>query len=104
MAAAIDGGDMEGVGEPVERDRTRQRNDMAAIDQAAAEAAFALDELVEGDARGVLIKPRRDHVLGFLDGIAVDMIDLLADGIIPEFGGAAGEREVIIDNVVRRPG
>jgi len=35
-----------------------------AIDQPAAEAALGLDELVEMDARGVLIEPRRDLVLG----------------------------------------
>ena len=35
--------------------------------------------MVEVDARRVLIKPRRDLMLGFLDGHAVDVVDLLAD-------------------------
>ena len=57
---------------------------MAAIDQPAAEAALALGELVEVHARGVLIEPRRDLVLGFLDRHAVDMVDLLADLVVAE--------------------
>src|SRR6266704_1598815 len=84
MPAAIDRSDMKGIGEAIERQRARQRNDMPAVDQPPAEAALALDELVEMNARGVLIEPRRDLVLGFLDRHAVDMIDSLADFIIAE--------------------
>ena len=84
VPAAIDGGDMKGIGEAVERQRARQRNDMAAIDQPPAEAALLGGEQIEMDARGVLIEPRRDHVLGFFDGHAVDMIDLLADLVVAE--------------------
>ena len=47
----------------------RARGDhMAAIDQALAEAALGFGELVEMDPRGVVIEPRRHHVLGFFDG------------------------------------
>ena len=55
---------------------------MATVDQAAAKAALAFIELVEVNARCVLIETRGDLVLGFLDRNAVDVIDLLADMII----------------------
>ena len=69
---------MEGVGEAVEAQRARQRDDMAAIDQPPPEAALALAELVEMDLGVVLEQARRDLVLGLLDRHAVDMIDFLA--------------------------
>jgi hypothetical protein len=77
---------------------------VAAIDQAAAEPALGLDELVEMDARGVLIEPGRDLVLGLLDRDAVDMVDLLADRVVAEAMRAAGEREIIGCDVDRRSG
>ena len=40
-AAAVDGRDLEGVGEAVEREGARQRDRVAAVDQPAAEAALA---------------------------------------------------------------
>src|ERR1700738_77272 len=95
MPPAIDRCDMIGVAESVERERARQRYDVAAIDQAAAEAVLALGELVEMNARRVLVEPRRHLVLGFLDCHAVDMVDHLADLIIAPAMRAAGEREVI---------
>ena len=52
---------------------------MAAIDEAAAEAALALDMLIEMHPRRVLEQPRGELVLGLLDGLAVDMVDLVAD-------------------------
>ena len=59
---------------------------MAAIDQPLAEPAFAFGEMIEVDARGVLIKPRRHHVLGVLDRDAGDVIDLLAGLVVAEIG------------------
>src|SRR4051812_9993828 len=50
-AAAVDGGDVKRVGETIERDRTRQGNDVAAVDQPASEAALRRRELIEVDAR-----------------------------------------------------
>ncbi len=41
VTAAIDGGDVEGVGEAVEGQRAGERDDVAAIDQPPAEAALA---------------------------------------------------------------
>src|SRR5689334_23578981 len=99
MAAAIDRGDLKCVGEPVERQRPRQRNDVPAIDQPPPEPSFALDELIEMNARGVLIEPGRNLMLGFLDRDAVDMIDSLADVVVAETVRAAGERKVIGGNV-----
>ena len=95
VPAAIDRGHVERVGKAVKRERARQRNDVAAIDQPAAEAAFALGELVEMDARGVLVEPCRDHVLGFLHGDAVDVVDFFPDLVVAEAVRAAGQRVVI---------
>ena len=67
MAAAIDGGDVEGVGEAVEGERAGERDDVAAVDQPLAEAALLGAVLVEMDARGVLIEPGRDLMLGLFD-------------------------------------
>src|SRR5215472_339319 len=75
---------------------------MAAIDQASPKSSFAFRELVEMNARGVLIKPRRDLMLGFLDGDAVDVVNSLADVVVAETIGAAGEREVIGGELDRR--
>ena len=82
VAPGIDGGDMEGVGEAVERQRARQGDDMAAIDKAAAEAVGGLFILVEMNLGGVLVKAGGEHVLGLLDGHAIDMVDALAGGIV----------------------
>src|SRR6478735_7524161 len=104
MAAAVDGGDMEGIGEAIDRERAGERYHMAAIDQPASEASLLGGELVEMDARRVLVEARRDLVLRLLDGDAVDMIDAFADFIVAEFVSAAGQREVVARNVERRAG
>src|SRR5215469_277671 len=77
---------------------------MSAVDQPPPESSLAFDELIEMNARGVLIEPRRDLMLGFFDRDPVDVIDPLADVIVAETGGAAGEREVIGGDVDRRTG
>ena len=61
-------------------------------------------ELIEVDARRVLVEPGRDLVLGLLDRHAVDMIDALADFVVAEAIGAAGEREIVGGDVERRAG
>ena len=48
------------------------------------------------DARGVLIEPRRDHVLGFFHRDAVDVVDLFAGLVVAEAMRAAGEHGVVI--------
>ena len=101
---AIDRRHVERIAEPVERERARQRDGVAAIDQPVAEAAFALGEVVEMNARGVLIKPRRDHVLGVLDRDAVDVIDLLARLVVAEAVRAAGQHGVVGRRIDRRAG
>ena len=47
MAAAVDGGNVEGVGEAVEGERAGERDDVAAVDQPAAEPALAFGVLVK---------------------------------------------------------
>ena len=77
---------------------------MAAIDQAAAEAALAFGELVEMNARGVLVKPCRGHMLGFLDGDAVDVVDALAHFVVAEAMRTAGQHRVIGGRIDDRAG
>src|SRR5262249_33389057 len=67
MAAAVQRGDAEGVLEPVERQRTREADDVTAIDEALAEPARPLGMEIEVDARRVLVEPRRHRMLGLLD-------------------------------------
>ena len=95
MAAGIDRRDLKRVGESVERQRARQADHMATIDEPASEAAFAFTELVEMNARRVLVQPRRHHVLGFFDRHAVDMVDLLADRVVVPRMRAAGKRKIV---------
>ena len=95
VAAAVDRGDVEGVGEPVEAEGARERDDVAAVDQAAAEPALAFAELVEMHLRGVLVEARRDLVLGLFDGHAVDVVDPFALGVVAPAIGRAGERDVV---------
>src|SRR3984957_1457998 len=104
MPAAIDGGDGEGVGQPIEGQRPGERDDVAAVDQPPAEAALLGAELVEMDARGVLIESRRDLMLGLFDRIAVDMVDLFANFVIAETIGAAGKREIVSVDIERGTG
>src|SRR5579863_2239027 len=75
VSSGVDTRDMEGVGEAVEAQRARQRDDMAAIDQTTAEAALAFSKLIEMDLGGVLEEARRNLMLGFLDRHAVDVVD-----------------------------
>src|ERR1700722_12830339 len=95
MAPAVDRGDVKGVGEAIEAQRARKRNDVPAIDQPASETALALAELIEMDLGAVLKQARRDLMLGLLDGDAVDVVDLLADGIIAPAMRRTGERKII---------
>ena len=60
MPSAVDRRYMERVTKPVEAERAGQRNGVAAINQPVAETAFAFCEMVEMDARGILIKSRCD--------------------------------------------
>ena len=70
MASAVDGGDVKGVGEAVERDGAGERDDMSAVDQPAFEAALRRRKLIKVDARGVLTEPGRGLVFGLFDGDA----------------------------------
>src|SRR5512145_3260984 len=68
---------------------------MAAINESPAEAAFALDMLVEMHPCGVLEQAGGKLMLGLLDGLAVDMIDLVAHRVIAPAPWRAGERVVV---------
>ena len=46
------------------------------------------------DLGGVLVESRGDLVLGLLDGHAVDMVDLLADGVVGMPMGRARQEPV----------
>jgi len=63
---------------------------VAAIDQAAAEAALCLFVLVEMHLRGVLVEAGRELVLGLLDGHRVDVVDLFANLVVAPAVAAAG--------------
>ena len=104
VPAAVDRRDVEGVGEAVEAQRARQRDDVAAVDQPPAEPALALAELVEMHLGGVLVEAGRDLVLGLLDGDAVDMVDALARRVVAPAMGRAGEREIVGGGVDLRAG
>src|SRR5216683_8089550 len=82
VPAAIDAGDVESVAEPVERQRAGERNHVPAIDQAAAEPALTLGELVEVDLGRILVQSCRDLVLGLLYRHAVHVIDPLAGRVV----------------------
>src|SRR5262249_56330086 len=94
----------KGVGEPVEAQAPRDRDDVAAVDESASKPAFALNVLVEVDARGVLEQARSELVLRFLYCLAVDVVDLVADRIIAPALGRAGERVVVALYIERRGG
>ena len=95
---------VRGIGEPVEAQSPRQRDHVAAIDEALAEAAVTGRECVEMHLRGVLEQARRDLMLCLFDRHAVDVIDLLANRIVGPAMGRAGESEIIGRAVDRRTG
>src|SRR5262249_27098446 len=102
VARAVQPENVKGVGEPVEAQAPRDRDDVAAVDESASKPAFALDVLVEVDARGVLEQARSELVLRFLYCLAVDVVDLVADRIIAPALGRAGERVVVALDIERR--
>ena len=74
---------------------------MAAVNQPFAEAAFAFGEVIEVNARRVLIKPRRDHVLGVFDGNADNVVDFFTLGVVAvamRTAGQFGVVEVVLDD------
>src|ERR1700719_719084 len=93
---------MECIAKTVEGERARQRNGVTAIDQAAAEPAFAFGKLIEMNTCGVLVKPRGGGMLGFFDGNAVHVIDLFAGFIMIKTVWAAGENRVVGRSINRR--
>src|SRR3546814_15287366 len=68
VRAGVDGGELHGAAETVERKRPRQRDHVATVDDAPAEAALSLGMLGEVHARRVLVEARRHLMLRLLDG------------------------------------
>src|SRR3546814_2890397 len=92
VRAGVDGGELHGAAETVERKRPRQRDHVATVDDAPAEAALALGMLVEVHARRVLVEARRHLMLRLLDGHGVAVVDPLARFVIGPAMRRAGRR------------
>ena len=89
MPSAVDGGNPEGVGQPVEAQCAGQADDVAAVDYPLTEAPILFGMLVKVHLGGILIEPRGDHVVALLHGHGVNMVDLFTGFIIiPEVGTA----------------
>ena len=102
MARAVQPENMEGVGQPVEAQAARDRDEMAAIDEPPPEPPLAFDMLIEMHPRGVLEQAGGELMLGLLDGLAVDMVDLVADRVVVEALGRTGERIVVAAEIELR--
>ncbi len=101
MTRAVEAEHVEGVGEAVKAERAGDRDDVPPIDEPPAEALLGLTVLVEMHAGGVLIEARRHLVFGLFDGLAVHVIDLVADRIVFPAAGGAGQR-IIVDCELQR--
>src|SRR5690554_6056510 len=96
VCAAVPAEDAERVLKTVIGERSREADDMPAVDEPPLEARLIGLELIEMDLRRVLIKARREHMVRLFDRHAVDMIDALADLIVvEEIASAAWPRRAI---------
>src|SRR5215510_5629117 len=86
---------MKGIAQAIEGQRARKRNGVSAIDKTTTEPSAAFGELVEMNARGVLIKARRDLVFGFFDSHAVNVVDFFTNFVIAEAMHAPRQHIVI---------
>ena len=77
---------------------------MTAIDETAPEPALSFGVLVEMDLGGVLVEPGGKLVLGLFHGHAVDVVDLLADGIVAEPELRSGKVIVPVGGIEQRRG
>src|SRR5271166_1060110 len=102
MTARIDAGDMEGIFESIETQRAGERDDVAAINKAAAKATLSLLVLVKVNPCVILVEPPRKLMLGLFDGHTIEVIDLLANLIIPPSPRAAGKRVAVCVSVERQ--
>jgi hypothetical protein len=99
MAAAVERDDHLRIRQPVERQRARQADDMPAIDQPPAILARGGVEMHLG---GVLPEPGGQHVLGLLDGHAVDMVDHLAHRVVAPAVRLSGQGEIVAGEIQPR--
>ena len=96
MGAAVEARDDLGIGETVEAQSARHRDHMPTIDQPLAILAQCGVEMHLG---GVLPQPRGQHMLGLLNGDAIDMVNLLANLVIPPAVRLACEGEIIVGEI-----
>src|SRR5262245_4509641 len=92
---AVQSENVESIGEPIEAQGAGDGDDVAAIDEPPAEPALAFDMLIEMDARRVLEQARGELMLGLFDRLPVNVVDLVADGVVVEAPGRAGKRIVV---------
>src|ERR1700730_3963065 len=97
---------MEGVSKAVEGQCPGERNDMPTVDEPALVAALFGDELVKMNARRVLVEPRGDLMLGFLNGHTLEMVDPFSRLVVVKEVPTTSELEVVgrqIDHRAGRP-
>ena len=104
MARAVQPENVEGVGQAIEAQAARDRDDVAAVDEPPPEPALAFDMLIEMHPRRVLEQAGGELVLGLLYGLPVDMVDLVAGRVIAPPFGRAGQHIVVAAHVERRQG
>src|SRR4029453_9172197 len=92
---AVDRRNVKGITQAIEGQRARKRNGVPAIDKTSTESPAAFGELVEMDARGVLIEARRDLVFGFFDGHPVNVVDFFTNLVVAEAMHAPRQHIVI---------
>jgi hypothetical protein len=90
-AAAVDGGDEQGVFQALVAQGPAHGDDVAAVDQPPAEAAVAHHVRVEMQPRRVLVQARGEGVVRLVQRHAGGMVDALALLVVLPAPGTAGE-------------
>ena len=96
MCTAVQAHDHLRVGQTIERERARHRNDVPAIDQAAAIGAGGGVEMNLG---GVLPQAGGQHVFGFFHRDTIDVVNLFTDLIVTPAVWFSCEGEVVVGEI-----
>ena len=96
MGARVQRHDHLRIGQPVERQRARKADDMAAIDQAAAILAVGGVKMHFG---GVLPQTGGEHMLGLFNRDAIDMVDLFADCVVAPTVRFTRQGEIVVGEI-----